>query len=226
MSAAKLGTSGAVILFCALLFFRPESKPSMEDHEMLFANPVFFRALNGNFHSLSADWLWLLANNVSEIKVRYEEIDTETFYKAFETISTMDSHFVLAVNYGALFLASVQQNPDKAISLLERALVFHQDSFMLRFIMLGIMISYVESDQRDYEKIAKIAKEAYALPDSDSFINKKFANRDFVEDILLFARKQSDDQSRVKEDLLWLLKRTQDEEKREQIRQRLKEIGG
>lgn len=191
---------------------------------MLFASPVFFRALNGNFHTLSADWLWLLSNNVSEIKVRYDEIDTETFYKASETISTMDSHFILAVNYGALFLASVQKQPQKAVALLERALVFNKESFILRYIMLGIMISYFEPEEREYEKISLIAKEAYELSDSDSFLNKKIVSKDFVEDVLLLAGKQGRNRVKMKEDLVWLLKRTTDEGKKEQIIQGLKEL--
>lgn len=222
--AARIGLFGMTCLFLAFLVAAPPQKKQVNDHELLYANPLLFRALSGPFHTLVADWLWLLSSEVGEIRNRYETIDSESFFKASKTITVMDPHFILAINYGALFLASVQNKPQKAQELLKTGLYFNEHSFILRYLLLTIYINYYEKEERNIEEIVRLAKEAYTLPDSDNFIRKELSSKDFIQDILVFARRESDSLEQAKADLRWLLERTEDEARKAAIKARLEQV--
>lgn len=208
------------LLLASLLF---HSAKKDEQNSMLFANPLLYRALEGYLHTLSADRLWLASNSVSELgKKSSYDVDKDEFSKAFETIAVMDPYFFLTINYGATYLASIQNDLDRAVALIDRALLFNDEDFRLLFLKMILLATYARNDI-DMLKAQEIAKKLVELDSKKIFLNLKVD--DLIEDLYMLASSKNARAYKEIEDLIWLYKNSKNEAVKEKILLRLKELG-
>ncbi|WP_200762663.1 hypothetical protein [Nitrosophilus alvini] len=210
------------VIFVAILP-RPE-KEKVVVNEILFAKPLFFRALTGYTHTFTADKLWLLSNTVGETAVGDSfKADENEVYTAFKTIIYMDPYFYPAVSYAATYLASIKNRLDLATDLIKTARMFNPNDFKLYFLEIILILTYEKPDKIDDNYIAELAKKAALLPDSQKILGRILLS-EWVEELLIYARNQKGKKEQAIEDLKWLLKNTKNPTKKKEIEKKLKEL--
>ncbi len=214
-----------VSLLVGFVYITPKpTKKSLVVNEILFAKPLFFRALTNYTHTLSADRLWLLSNTVGEVAAGDSfKVDEMEVYRAFKTIIIMDPFFYPAVNYAATYLASIKKRVDLATNLIKTARIFNKNDFKLYFLEIILLLTYEDEKKLDDEYIASLAKKAALLPDSQKILGR-IVIKDWIEDMLIYARDKKGKRAQAIEDLKWLLKNTKDPVKKKEIEKRLKEL--
>ncbi|WP_281951440.1 hypothetical protein [Nitrosophilus kaiyonis] len=217
-----------ILLFIIFLIFNYlYPKPKKEKivvNDILFAKPLFFRALTNYTHTLSADKLWLLSNTVGEVATGNSfDVDEMEVYEAFKTIIFMDPYFYPAINYAATYLASIKKRVDLATDLIKKARLFNKNDFKLYFLELILILTYEDEKNIDDDYIVKLAKEASLLPDSQKILGR-IVVKDWVEDMLIYARNKKGKRAQAIEDLKWLLKNTKEPVKKAEIKRKLEEL--
>lgn len=218
----------ALVVSLFLIFFiylipRP-NKESIIVNDILFAKPLFFRALSNYTHTFIADKLWLLSNSVGEIATGDSyKVDEMEVYRAFKTVIIMDPYFFPAINYASTYLASIKNRVDLASDLIKSARLFNKNDFKLYFLEIILLLTYEDESKIDDEYIATLAKKAALLPDSQKVIGRLVV-KDWIEDLLIYARDKKGKKRQAIEDLKWLLKNTEDPVKKEEIKKRLQEL--
>ncbi len=214
-----------ISLLVGFVYITPKpTKKSLVVNEILFAKPLFFRALTNYTHTLSADKLWLLSNTVGEVAAGDSfKVDEMEVYRAFKTIIVMDPFFYPAVNYAATYLASIKKRVDLATELIKTARIFNKNDFKLYFLEIILLLTYEDEKKLDDEYIASLAKKAALLPDSQKILGR-IVIKDWIEDMLIYARNKKGKRAQAIEDLKWLLKNTKDPAKKKEIEKKLKEL--
>ncbi|WP_187647281.1 hypothetical protein [Nitrosophilus labii] len=214
-----------ISLLVGFVYITPKpTRESLVVNEILFAKPLFFRALTNYTHTLSADKLWLLSNTVGEVAVGDSfKVDEMEVYRAFKTIIVMDPFFYPAVNYAATYLASIKKRVDLATELIKTARIFNKNDFKLYFLEIILLLTYEDEKKLDDEYIASLAKKATLLPDSQKILGRILV-KDWIEDMLIYARDKKGKRAQAIEDLKWLLKNTKDPAKKKEIEKKLKEL--
>lgn len=225
MSATKptwLLLLGALGLFAVVMIFAPLPQKKRFVPTMLFANPLFYKASSGYFHTLLADRLWLQSNSIGEV-ARNDTTDDESFAHAFKTIAIMDPHFFLAANYGALYLASIRNRSDLAIEIIDTALSLYPKNFDLMMMKLAITVSYVTP--RNFDKIRELAQQTIRLGIYRNKLKEELAT-EYVQTILISAAEQTNRKQEIYQDLIWLYKSTTNPERKEKIKTKIEELFG
>lgn len=223
--ANKLALFLAIFLFLGFNFFSPKpDKKRVVVNDILFAKPLFFRALTNYTHTLTADRLWLLSNTVGETAVGDSfKADEMEIFRAFKTIIVMDPFFYPALNYAATYLASIKKRLDLANELIDTAMIFNKNDFKLYFLKIILYLTYEEPKKLNDDLIAKLAKKAALLPDSQKVLGR-ISVKEWVVDLLIYARDKRGKKAQAIKDLKWLLKNTKDPKKKKEIEERLKEL--
>lgn len=213
-------------IFIVFTFFYPKPKnKKIVVNEILFAKPLFFRALTNYTHTFSADKLWLLSNTVGEVATGDSfKADEYEVYRAFKTIIYMDPYFYPAVNYAATYLASVKKRVDLATDLIKTARMFNPNDFKLYFLEIMLILTYEDMNKIDDDYIAKLAKKASLLPDSQKILGR-IVVKDWIEEMMIYVRDKKGKRAQAIEDLKWLLKNTKDPVKKKEIEKKLNELG-
>ncbi len=220
-----------IVLFLALALFFGFNylypKPKKEKiivNDILFAKPLFFRTLTNDTHTLVADKLWLLSNTVGETRSKDSfKADEMEVFRAFKTITMMDPYFFPAINYAATYLASIKKRLDLALDLIDTAMMYNKNSFNLYFLKIVLYLTYTDEKNFDDNFVATLAKKAALLPDSQKVLGR-IVVKDWVEDLLIYARDKKGKKEQAKKDLEWLLKHTTNPKRKKEILKRLKEL--
>lgn len=216
-----------LLIIVSVLFTYFYPKPKKEKivvNDILFAKPLFFRALTNYTHTITADKLWLLSNTIGEIATGDSfNVDEMEVYRAFKTIIVMDPYFYPAINYAATYLASIKKRIDLATNLIKDARKFNPNDFKLYFLELILILTYEDEQKIDDDYIAKLAKKASLLPDSQKILGR-IVVKDWVEELLVYARNKKGKKAQAVEDLKWLLKNTKDPVRKKEIEKKLKKL--
>jgi hypothetical protein len=215
---------GLLLLLLFNHFSTPPKREKRQISSTLFVNPIVARALSGNLHTLFADSLWLSLGMVSETGAKdSRDVDIERFYQTSKTLIFMDGNFYKAVAYSSTFLISIYKEIEKAHDLIHLARFFDPKNFKLYFLEIINIVSYEKASQSMMESVTRLAHEALKIPVED----RQVAITDstvWIEEALAFSQDTLAKKRRHKEDLLWLLKQTQDPKKRQLIEKKLQEL--
>lgn len=222
MSKSVLAVAIATIVMLNVI---AEPRLKERSNALLFVNPMAFRTLTLGFHNLFADSLWLLSTTVSEIKNNSEEINEQEFLHASQSIVTLDPFFYESVNYAATYLVSVKKDLPNALQILRDARFYDTENFFLYYLEILFITTYGADYGYDLDirSIQSLAQKANALPDSQKILGVMIVDN-WVDELLYLATNQALAKQQSKEDLLWLLKNTQNSEQKEAIQARLSEL--
>ena len=189
-------------IFVVFTFFYPKPKnKKIVVNEILFAEPLFFRALTNYTHTLIADRLWLLSNTVGEIATGDSfNVDENEVYLAFRMITYMDPCFYPALNYAATYLASIKKRVDLATDLIKTARMFNQNDFKLYFLEMVLILTYKNFYDIDYDYIAKLAMRASFFPDKQKRV-AQIVVKEWLKEIFVYAKDKKKKKSQTVKDL-------------------------
>ncbi len=213
---------GAFLLAACLVVFQPSPYEKLDGGEILFAEPLLFKALSGNSANLNADFLWLLSNNISEIKTS-GKVDTEKFSKAFLTIATVEPNFFPAINYGALYLASVKNEVVLAEQIVDTSLQYSPNNINTLFLKLLLNISYKEI--QDEHLIYETAKKIAAHENATTYL-KKTLIKNFAQDVLIYSKNSKIGTAQKIKDLQWLYENSEDRSRKKEITEAIEKLKG
>ncbi|MFW6308325.1 MAG: hypothetical protein ACOC08_06760 [Campylobacterales bacterium] len=217
----RLLAFGFLLLAISLAWSLKDSEEVVEKNTMLFANPLVYRAVNGAFHTLVADRLWLDANSVSEMrKGDSYSVDSDEFRAAFKTITVMDPHFFQAINYATTYLDTIKSDLKGALLLIDEAERLGNDDFRLLFLKMLLIATYdLEGGMDEVEKISKelISREGRKIFGS-------LLVDEYIEELYLLSSSKNARSKQRKDDLLWLYKNTKNPKIKSEVEKRLKEL--
>ncbi len=193
---------------------------------LLFANPLVFKMISGMTHNFLADKLWLLRATVSEAGAGDSyKVDIEDFIDASTTVAIMDPYFFEANNYAFTYLTSIAADLPSALRLLRMTRFFDNENFKLYFLELIFLVTYAKDHDMhlDYKDIYKMATKISQMPEGRQVLGK-FQVKEWVRYIISFAENEILRRAQKLEDLVWLLKHTEDQHKRALIEEKIREL--
>eukprot|EP01022_Parablepharisma_sp_SALTPOND_P027301 TRINITY_DN6625_c0_g1_i1.p8 TRINITY_DN6625_c0_g1~~TRINITY_DN6625_c0_g1_i1.p8 ORF type:complete len:206 (-),score=28.05 TRINITY_DN6625_c0_g1_i1:3195-3812(-) len=205
-----------------MLAWSLKSSESLDrDNTTLFVNPMVYRAVNGAFHTLVADKLWLDANSVSEMsRGSSYSVDSDEFKAAFKTITVMDPYFFQAINYATTYLATIKNDLDGAVELIDEAESLGNDDFRLLFLKMLLIATY--DLEGGMEEVEKLSKELLSRDDKKVF--GVLLVDEYIEELYLLSTSKSAKTKQKKDDLLWLYKHTQNLKIKAEVQKKLENL--
>lgn len=211
----------ALAVFLASLLMQSDKTKSVDTD--LFAEPLLYRAFSGYTHTFEADKLWLASNAISEMNHQNSyAVNSEAFRHAFELIAIMDPHFFQAANYGATYLASIKNDLNGSVTIIDNALAFTPESFNLLFLKMILLVTYGKGNMH-FDTVKQLAKKLITLDTQKVF--GRLSIEDLIEEMYVFAASKNAKRQKEIEDLLWLYKTTKDQNTKKTIAAKLKSYG-
>jgi hypothetical protein len=165
--------------------------PQKSNNRLHLDNPFLIRLFVPTLTPLMADVHWL-KNSSSELTIK--KINTDNFYSFFDNLLLLDPYFIAPTRYCATYLASIKNRSDLVEQLLKHAYSLNGNIDLAKLALL-LHISY--------------AKKLHTLQIKNWLVilGKTHSPDPKLINTLIYARKNSDARF-LKEDLLWLKKRT------------------
>jgi len=205
--------AGLTVVFAVLFATKPTVTSSNDS--ILYSNPSVAKAVFGVFSPMMADILWLKSTHIGEIDKTSYEVDSGEFYRAFLSIGTLDPNFFAAISYGTMYLASVANNPDKALAIINAALR-RTDDDRLKFLKLNILHTY----KNDHAGSVKLARELLSSEHKLSLISYGFSY-DYLVSLIAFEATNKDKKAMIIEDLKILEKKSKNKAQQAAIKAKL-----
>ncbi len=190
---------GIAALLVALL---PSRTIPFETPSALYTQPLVLRALSGYGHTLAADFFWLGSSRSGEMVSG--ERDAANLWRYAQSVAVLDSGFSPAVNYYATYFASVRGEVDRSARLYELARQGGAPGFETYLYDIMLRLTYGKGDEE--ERIVRLVKEAYAQEGKTA---DEAETARVLSGFLVYARNKAGREARAKEDLAWLLERTE-----------------
>ncbi len=218
VKAATLLASSLAALF---LLFEPSPKAIKNESSFIYANPLISKAALGALTPFAADFAWLESTKIGELgKGGTTNVNKDEIKTAFLTIASLDPSFYHAINYGVSFLSTVPKDKEGAYVVLDRALALHPSDFQLKYLKL---ITEMTSENPDKKMLKELAMSVFANPNFKGIFGAMKVD-DFLLEVLTFAEDRAAKKEELKKELKWLLKNTQDKNKKELIASKLREL--
>ena len=207
-----------ILLGASALLVYVVPKPSLagDTTTSLYSQPLIARAASNISHTLLSDLFWLSAAGIGELSPRKPSVE-ETAAMA-RTITVLDPFFFQAVHYYATYLASVQNAPHEGAGVYQSAGMFLPDDFQLIFNEMVLRLTYEEPLDDDH--IVALARRAMQLPDKERYVGAvDYAA--MVEGMMYYAASRQQRNEKRREDLLWLMERTSNPDRKREIARQL-----
>ena len=199
-----------------LIYLSPKPEKGVAETKIIYAEPLFMRAVSNISHTLLSDVLWLVSAESGELstqKVRVEENQAIA-----DTITVMDPYFFPAIHYYATYLASVWDAPQKGAEVYAKAGWFRPDDFRLVFNEMILRLTYEEP--LNEERVVTLAKQAMEMDEKIRYVGA-VDYVEMVEGMMHFAASRRQRNEKKREDLLWLFEHSKNLKRKEEIRRQI-----
>lgn len=179
-------------------------------------SPLFLRIISGPFRTLMADWLWLRSAHLSpSASIENEPTKSQSsLYDATQLIMTLDPQFDIALRYATTYLSSILKKVDQAHQLCDIAIQYHPQAALPYILKISNELGY-HHPYRHHLIIQWIKQAKNNTSDSPTWLN----------DVLIYARKQLNQGDIIKHDLEWLLSVSRNKKERDLIQKKLDQLG-
>lgn len=206
----------AAVFLAAALAPRPQAQ-SAPPSALLFADPGLLSAVSGFGRSLAGDYIWLKSHRIDETALG-EKADAAVLERVTQAQIALDPHFTVPVHYAAGYLASVAQEPMRALKLLHLSQQHNRDRFDLLFHEAMIRLSYGVPDSGD--RMMELAAKIEPMPEKTKMLGAIKVDDWFLE-VLAYVRTREGRSELIADDLQRLLEQTTHPQRRERILKQL-----
>jgi hypothetical protein len=204
------------LLFFSLVILLAPEPVNTRTSPLFVQNPILLRALSGPFHTLAADSYWLRSANINQplkdTTTTQNKADS-TLFESAQLIITLDPNFKMGLRYAATYLASIQHEVDQAHHLANIALTYSPHFNFPYEIKISNEMGYHHPYR--YEKVVEWVKQAR---------NETIDAPLWFNDLLIFARQNTDRAELVYQDLLWLQEMARTPAEKQMIQEKIEAL--
>lgn len=146
-------TAAAALAVCAVAvqYRVVENQPQRDPDDLLYLpNQNLLTHFTAGLTPVVADYLWVQCCTYVGRQVR-SEWDFQWLRTMVETVTRLDPYFVPAYRYGAMFLASLKQDPQTALDLLRQGMVANPTAWELPYEAAMIyLLNYKDAPDSKY----------------------------------------------------------------------------